>query len=48
MKLSVIDISGVAKGEVEFADQSGRAYAMLALPANKLMVLRETPERAAV
>jgi hypothetical protein len=34
--------------EVEFADRSGRAYAMLALPAEKVMMLRETPEHASV
>lgn len=34
--------------EVEFADSDGRAYAMLTLPVDKLMVLRETPEHAAV
>lgn len=34
--------------EVEFADRSGRTYAMLALPSDKLMVLHETPEHAAV
>jgi hypothetical protein len=34
--------------EVEFADRSGRAYAMLPLPAEQLLVLRDAPERAAV
>jgi hypothetical protein len=33
--------------EVEFADKDGRAYAMLALPANKLIVLHDEPEVAA-
>lgn len=30
--------------EVEFADRSGRTYALLALPADLLLVLREEPE----
>jgi hypothetical protein len=34
--------------EVEFADPSGRAYAMLPLPAPTLMVLHDTPEPASV
>jgi hypothetical protein len=34
--------------EVEFADHSGRAYAMLPLSADQLMVLHDTPEHAAV
>ncbi len=34
--------------EVEFADRGGRAYAMLPLSADQLMVLHDTPERAAV
>lgn len=33
--------------EVEFAGPDGRPYAMLPIPANKLMVLRDTPEEAA-
>lgn len=34
--------------EVEFADHSGRAYAMVPLSADQLMVLHDTPEHAAV
>ena len=30
--------------EVEFADNDGRAYAMLPLTENQLLVLREQPE----
>ena len=30
--------------EVEFAGQDGRAYALLRIPAQKLMVLRDVPE----
>lgn len=33
--------------EVEFSDDEGRAYAMLALRADQLMVLHYTPERVA-
>ncbi len=33
--------------EVEFSGRDGRAYAMLPVPAGKLMVLRDTPEDAA-
>lgn len=33
--------------EVEFSDANGRAFAMLPLPAEKLMVLKEEPEMAA-
>ena len=32
--------------EVEFAGKDGRAYAILAVPAGKLMPLRDTPEYA--
>lgn len=33
--------------EVEFAGKDGRAYAMLPVPAEKLIVLHETPTVAA-
>jgi hypothetical protein len=33
--------------EVEFAEPNGHAYALLPIAANKLMVLRDTPEDAA-
>lgn len=33
--------------EVEFADPEGRAYAMLPIPAEQLMRLRDMPESAA-
>jgi hypothetical protein len=32
--------------EVEFADRDGRTYALLAIDADKLMLLRDTPEYA--
>ena len=33
--------------EVEFADRDGRAYALLPIQADKLLVLRDAPEPAA-
>ncbi len=33
--------------EVEFSDNDGRTYAILAIRADQLMVLRYNPERAA-
>jgi Domain of unknown function (DUF4926) len=33
--------------EVEFADRDGRAFAILSLRAEQLMVLRDTPDFAA-
>ena len=33
--------------EVEFAGKDGRAYAILPVPASKLMTLRDTPDYAA-
>ena len=33
-------------GEVEFAGKDGRAYAILPVPASKLMILRDTPDYA--
>jgi len=32
--------------EVEFAGKDGRAYAILPVPASRLMILRDTPEHA--
>jgi len=32
--------------EVEFAGKDGRAYAILPVPASKLMILRDTPDHA--
>jgi hypothetical protein len=32
--------------EVEFADRDGRAFAILSLPPDKLMVLRDAPDYA--
>jgi hypothetical protein len=32
--------------EVEFADRAGRAYALLPVPCEKLLVLYDTPESA--
>ena len=34
--------------EVEFAGKDGRAYAILPIPASKLMILRDTPDYAVV
>jgi hypothetical protein len=34
--------------DVEFADRDGRAYALLPIPAGKLMLLRDSPEYARV
>ena len=34
--------------EVEFADRSGRTYALLPLAADRLLVLHETPDRVGV
>ena len=31
---------------VEFAGKDGRAYALLPVPASRLMILRDTPEHA--
>ena len=33
--------------EVEFADRSGRAYAILPIQSEKLMVLHDSPDYAA-
>lgn len=33
--------------EVEFADRDGRAYALLPIAPDRLMLLRDTPESAA-
>ena len=33
--------------EVEFADPDGRTFALLALPKDQLMLLRDTPDFAA-
>ena len=33
--------------QVEFSDREGRAYAMLPLSSNQLMILREQPEATA-
>jgi len=32
--------------DVEFSDRSGRAYALLTLPPDRVLVLNDTPERA--
>ncbi len=34
--------------EVEFAGRDGRAYAMMSIPVEKLMLLRDTPESVEV
>ena len=33
--------------EVEFADRNGRAYALLPIPPDRLMLLRDSPDLAA-
>lgn len=33
--------------EIEFADTSGKSYALLTIPGNKLMVLHHSPEAVA-
>ena len=33
--------------EVEFADREGRAYALLPIPQDRLMLLHDSPESAA-
>lgn len=41
---TVVDILGEGEAlEVEFADSDGQAYAMLAVPAEKLIVLHDEP-----
>jgi hypothetical protein len=41
---TVVEILGGGEAfEVEFADSDGQAYAMLAVPAEKLMVLHDEP-----
>lgn len=41
---TVVMIHGVDAVEVEFSGPDGRAFAMLPVPTNKLMVLRDQPE----
>lgn len=45
---TVVMALGPATFEVEFADKEGRPYALLPLPAEKLIVLRDEPETATV
>lgn len=40
---AVVDVLDADVFEVEFCDEEGRAYAMLGLPADQLMVLRYRP-----
>lgn len=40
---TVVELLAPGVFEVEFTDDSGRTYAMLALPANQLMVLHYEP-----
>ncbi len=42
----VLEYDGTAF-EIEFSDRQGRSYAMLPVPASKLMVLRDTAEALA-
>jgi hypothetical protein len=43
---TVVEALAPAVYEVEFSDDAGRTYAMLALPAEQLLVLHEQPEAA--
>jgi hypothetical protein len=44
---TVVTLYNGSAFEVEFADRNGRAYALLPVPADKLMVLHESPVAAA-
>ncbi len=44
---TVVETLGPGVFEVEFSDDNGRTYEQLALPEDKLLVLRFEPERAA-
>ena len=44
MRICLSAACGAGVFEVEFIDDNGITYAMLAIPAQKLMVLRYTPE----
>jgi hypothetical protein len=44
---TVVEALGPGVFEVEFADDQGRAYAMLSLRAEQLLVLRYEPAEAA-
>jgi hypothetical protein len=42
---TVVEQLGVGVFEVEFSDDAGRTYAMAAVPAHQLLVLRYEPDR---
>jgi len=42
---TVVMLYGDGTCEVEFADRHGRTYALLPLPLDRLLVLRDVPER---
>jgi hypothetical protein len=44
---TVIETLATGVFEVEFSDEQGRTYAQVALPEDRLLVLRYQPERAA-
>lgn len=44
---TVVEVLADGHYEVEFADESGRAYAMAAVPSTLLMELRYRPTKAA-
>jgi catabolite regulation protein CreA len=44
---TVVEVLGQDHFEVEFADDEGRAYASVAVPASRLMALRYRPTKAA-
>lgn len=44
---TVVEVLADGHYEVEFADESGRAYAMAAVPGTMLMELRYRPTKAA-
>jgi hypothetical protein len=45
---TVVMLDDGSAREVEFADRSGRTYAPLPLPADRLLVLHEVPEGVGV
>jgi hypothetical protein len=42
---TVVEVLGPSVYEIEFSDDSGRTYAQLPLPADKLLVLHYEPQR---
>jgi len=44
---TVVEELAAGTFEVEFSDNEGRAYAMLALPSDQLLVLHDRPSKVA-